>query len=106
MKAKQSSLKEETYLGLEQVASLLVRILLPEHFNAFGLLHFEFFELLPVVHSLFNSFVNGHKRFIILHFFEPGVRLDICAFDCPIELLIQHVHLLLVLVLEVVHFHK
>lgn len=93
-------------LTLEEVLTLLVRVLLSQQLYALGLLVLEVFQLFAVVLCLLDSLVYGDEGFIVLHFFEAGVGLDVGSLDGAVQLLIQHVHLFLVLVLQIVHFHQ
>lgn len=85
---------------------MLVRVLLSKHLNALRLLVLKVLKLFAVVLGLFDSLVDGNESFIVLHFFEAGVGLDISTLDGTVQLLIKHVHLLLVLVLQIVNLHQ
>jgi len=93
-------------LALKEILSLLISVFLFEHLNTVGLLLLEVFEFLSVVHGLLDSLVDSNEGFIVLHLFETGVWFDGCALDGAVQFLIQQMHLILVLTLQVVHFHQ
>jgi hypothetical protein len=95
-----------TYLSALQLFALVISAFLTQALNTLGFFNLKFLELSAVVHGLFDSFVDGNKLFVVLHFLKPGGRLDLGGFDCATKLSVQFLHLVLVVVLEQLDFLK
>ena len=93
-------------LLLQQIGSLGLRILLPKPLNPLSLLNLKNLELFPVVLRLLNSLIDSNKLLILLHLLQSCLRLDLDIFNGTVELLVEHLHLLLVVVLEPLYPHQ
>ena len=93
-------------LLVQQIVSLVLSILLPQLLNSLRLLDLENLELLSVVLCFFDSLIDGDQLFVLLHFFERGLGLDLDVLDSAVQFLVEHFHLLLVVVLEVFDAHQ
>ena len=93
-------------LLLQQIGSLGLRILLPQPLNPLSLLNLKNLELFPVVLRLLNSFIDSNKLLILLHLLQSCLWLDLDIFNGTVQLLVEHLHLLLVVVLEPLYPHE
>jgi len=92
-------------LALLERLALLLGVFLSEELDALRLLILKVLELLAVVLGFLDALVHGDERLTVLEELELGVGLDVGALDGAVQLLVEHVHLVLVLVLQVVHLH-
>ena len=88
-------------LSLERTP-LLSGIFLPQFFDSFRLSHFQLRQLVSVVDGLFDSLVHCDQLFVVLHFAQLSRRFDFSGFNSSAQLLVQHVHLLIVALLKFV----
>ena len=77
-------LKHFLLLISEKCLPLVIGILLSQLLDSKSFLHFQVFKLFPVVHCLFDPFIDSNQLFIVLHFLEPSRWLDLGGFDCSI----------------------
>ena len=50
-----------------QLFTLILGVLEAQIFNSFSLLYLKLFQLLSVVHGLFDSLIVGYKFLVVLH---------------------------------------
>ena len=93
-------------LLVEKLVSLIFSILLSQFFDSLCLLDFKDLQLFSVVLSFFNTFVDGDKLLVLLHFFKSGFWFDLNIFGGAVQLLIEDLHLLLVILLEIFNSHQ
>mmetsp|Transcript_44038 Transcript_44038/g.42616 ORF Transcript_44038/g.42616 Transcript_44038/m.42616 type:complete len:304 (-) Transcript_44038:449-1360(-) len=86
--------------GSQEGFPLLLGVLISHLLHPELLLHFQIFELLPIVHCLFNPLIDCHQLLIILHFPQLRRWLDLHCLHSPVELQIQHLHLGLMLPIQ------
>ena len=89
-------------LALE-LLPLIGCILGAEILDPLSLLNLKNFKLFAVVHSFFNSLIDGNQLLILLHLTKFRRWLDLDCFDSTVQLLVQHFHLLFVLCAEILH---